>query len=723
MALRTEIFATPSLTRLTGNSNGPRSLTNERRSWGISTGPWLWAVRLRILFVIDAHINLSMRREEFGLGQVLDTLRDTSFAWWVRFEVDVAHRDGEQGTMEIRDHRHDPMIVWKRYFGFRFTQSGFDLDSYDQVWFFGYHPGEREDKDIGDFSALESDELKVLAAWMDRGGGAFATGDHGILGASMCSAIPRVRTMRKWKHADGVPDGYDETRHETLRQVPNTSEFAKESDRWPQPIEPVFRNLATSAAFPFTAIAGVPTLAPHPLLCAPEGIIDMLPDHMHEGEVVEDADVELDRPLDIPGYTRPEYPPAIQTVALAGATGATSARPAALHRPRPEVIAHAWTTNPGQDSKRFPVISVYDGVGAGIGRVVVDSTWHHWFSYNLVGFQEDNPHVYARMQAFYRNVAVWLATPAQRAAMLYAATWGALTGLSPMAFHRAMNAWEVGERVVDVIGRTASQCILSEMVAGFLTRDGADLFRVPHGVPRGEPCWSCLPRELMDRAVVGGIGAGLIDLALDYKEQWALKQRPLLDPDAIRQKATAGAEDGLRLLTVSLERASTDLAALRDQLTDQSQPLPVETIPIPIETARVRIVAERLQLPDASDPVLLDDQLSLTLRVRLDEAVIATHTIEQLGIPPFGVHGALIDLRQDLAWATVQTGQILSIEVLVGAWRFDEMGPEVMRFREELTGDPSGWLGRHAPGRAQPWRLWYRIDPIDAASTGTPGLT
>ena len=31
-------------------------------------------------------------------------------------------------------------------------------------------------------------ELKVLAEWMDAGGGVFATGDHAYLGASMCSS-------------------------------------------------------------------------------------------------------------------------------------------------------------------------------------------------------------------------------------------------------------------------------------------------------------------------------------------------------------------------------------------------------------------------------------------------------------------------------------------------------------------------------------------------------
>ncbi|MDQ4037812.1 MAG: hypothetical protein M3313_05555, partial [Actinomycetota bacterium] len=43
------------------------------RLWGIGDGPWLWATRIRILFVIDGRINEGHSEEEFGLGPVLDT--------------------------------------------------------------------------------------------------------------------------------------------------------------------------------------------------------------------------------------------------------------------------------------------------------------------------------------------------------------------------------------------------------------------------------------------------------------------------------------------------------------------------------------------------------------------------------------------------------------------------------------------------------------------------
>jgi hypothetical protein len=61
--------------------------------WGIGLVPWLWGVQLRILFVIDGRITEGRGGEEFGLGLVLDTMRDRSFAWWVRIDVDVVSRN------------------------------------------------------------------------------------------------------------------------------------------------------------------------------------------------------------------------------------------------------------------------------------------------------------------------------------------------------------------------------------------------------------------------------------------------------------------------------------------------------------------------------------------------------------------------------------------------------------------------------------------------------
>ena len=115
---------------------------------------------------------------------------------------------------------------------------------------------------------------------MDRGGGVFAAGDHWNLGASMCSRIPRVRTMRRWTPEQGVPKMDGDTRNETL-QPGLGYEDLWEKDAVPQPVELVYQSRVTS-------ILARP-LFPHSLLATPTGVVDRFPDHMHEGDVVDDC--------------------------------------------------------------------------------------------------------------------------------------------------------------------------------------------------------------------------------------------------------------------------------------------------------------------------------------------------------------------------------------------------------------------------------------------------
>ena len=83
------------------------------------------------------------------------------------------------------------------------------------------------------------------------------------------------------------------------------------------------------------------------------------------------------------------------------------------------------TTNLESPKTRFAMIAALDGDPFDVGRVVVDSTWHHWFSLILIGLRDQAPAFYRNMQAYYRNIGLWLATPSQRASMLFRATWGA----------------------------------------------------------------------------------------------------------------------------------------------------------------------------------------------------------------------------------------------------------------------------------------------------------
>jgi hypothetical protein len=97
--------------RLTNGDPDPRPHSGKRwgpgeisgvTSWPIGKPPWLWTTRIRILFVMDGRIRVTSYPEAFGLGLVVDTMRNLNFpTWWVRFEVTLAHRDSPSTKADL----------------------------------------------------------------------------------------------------------------------------------------------------------------------------------------------------------------------------------------------------------------------------------------------------------------------------------------------------------------------------------------------------------------------------------------------------------------------------------------------------------------------------------------------------------------------------------------------------------------------------------------------
>jgi hypothetical protein len=668
--------------------------------WGVDLPSPQWSVWVRILVVVDNEMTLGFGDgDEFGLGMVLDTLRDRSFAWWVRFVVDVGWRglprSGQPDDLGGGTNFGQPPLFNLQYFNFQFTQAGFDLDVYDEVWFFGYNP-----EGAGPITPLDDPELKLVADWMDRGGGVLGTGDHERLGADLCSRIPRVRTMRKWRILeDGAPTQDGSTRNETYAPWFGHGFPEAEGDFAPQPIEPVYR-----------IAGGLPLRwdrVPHPLLCGAEGVIEEFPDHMHEGEVFEDDQVDFNRELDIPGYEGREYPPSRPQV-LARVLNLPGVDP--LPRPVPHVIAHGYTTH--EVRKRFALLGVYEGDPAGVGRVVVDSTWHHWLSMNLYGFRHTRPRVYRLMQTFFRNVALWLARPQQRAEMLYAAVWGALVGSSPMTFRREQSLWRVGELALDVIGRTAPQCIVHALGTVELHPEVVEAFYAPLDTDWSEPRPWILSQDVFNRAIVGGIGSTLLQPSLRFRDALARRERPQLDGRALGHEAAAGVEAGYRAFVDAAVATPEVLAELREGLTKGFRVLPVPP-PAPFSAMTIRIVAERLQVSDPSDPLLIDGYFTLTVRARVDESVIASAVIERMEVPESGPRGVVVPLDLELAPFDVIEGDRLIVEVLAGQEEVIGPGAQPARASDRVEGRPADWLGSHLSNTAEPWRLWYRIERIE----------
>ena len=91
---------------------------------------------LRILFVIDARICTHKDPANFGLGNVLETLRDDTFAWWARFHVQVVRRDyGERVLPSVYPDTNYTVgnAPGFEINGFRFTEDNFSFNDWDQV--------------------------------------------------------------------------------------------------------------------------------------------------------------------------------------------------------------------------------------------------------------------------------------------------------------------------------------------------------------------------------------------------------------------------------------------------------------------------------------------------------------------------------------------------------------------------------------------------------------
>jgi hypothetical protein len=348
---------------------------------------------LRILIVADGEIAFEPGGSGFGISRLIDLLYSPPtpirFQLRAQIQVHLAQRGLGNPVVNPNAQRYEPT-----YKNFRFVMDGFNLDDYDEVWLFGLwseeHPG-----------ALTADEVQVLRTWMDNGGGVFATGDHGTLGAALCKDVPRVRHMRRWTSNQNPPPQHGPERHVTTQPATEGQgagyeiiPSANEADNVPKPISPITGFLRTEVDDQgrLVRIESV-----HPLLCAVGGPITVLPDHPHEGEV---ADF-----VDIVALDEAEFPRNNTT------------------RPRPQVVAFARSGRPSDSAallqyeegpvgaSDFAAIGAYDGQQVDVGRVVVDSTLHHWLDQNLEGLE---PEDLAKIQAYHLNVAIWLARPEHR---------------------------------------------------------------------------------------------------------------------------------------------------------------------------------------------------------------------------------------------------------------------------------------------------------------------
>jgi len=329
---------------------------------------WWWWRRctVKVLIVADGGLNFGIGG--FDLSEFLTSFNQLQSTTWNNYQITLGHRG-------IITPSTNPLVV-NQISNFNF-QTSVTLNDFDQVWLFGINNG------VG----LPAAELTVVEAYMNGGGGLFATGDHGTLGSSLCGNITRVKDMRYWADFGANEVGMSQARrNDTNRPKAGDSTslyFDNQSDNIPQ-------NIAVR-----TFGAGMP----HPLLSIstsirPSGIIDIMPDHPHEGECKQETSFTAN------GVTVPTQIIATSFV-LGGSTTAGGAGKA-LTEP------HC-----------FPSIAVWDGRFANAGRIVVDSTWHHFININLNGVGSNGGDIpgqqsgltssdFIAIRQYFMNISLWM---------------------------------------------------------------------------------------------------------------------------------------------------------------------------------------------------------------------------------------------------------------------------------------------------------------------------
>lgn len=499
--------------------------------------PYRFRTNVDILVVVDSEI-ATQPGVGFGIGSVIEMLRQTHVGC-MHFRVDIARRTSASPTVIANPGEFEP-----KYTGFRFDmqQDGsYVLDKYEQVWCFGFKPDNLggPDSNIDQPSAIPATdaELAKLASWMkDKQGGVFATGDHDYLGASMCRRIPRIGTMRRWTNLDQVPPIDTEDRIDTLR--PPSAAFEPGAPGGPAPLgNGIHQADATIQPIQWVAWQTVRTSVfkqrkrPHPVLCHPSlGPIDVMPDHAHEGLCRDTGTVPLNGTYNFDGGgEQAEYPDAIS----------------GSGRPEPMVIAYGSTLGsppynfskgPQPARARFPMISVYDGHLAGVGRCATDSTWHHWMDVNILDIKAEGADKWEKVKRYFINLAVWLNPPGYSTDCLLLSTFTShFSSVGLQEYSPKLSDFELGVSLHEYLSSTYGPCWVSQTIYDILDILKVRWIEDPR-IPIPDPCFTCPPFDFVEINALGG-------LVRSSMENAAMLHAAIRDDKSIDQLKAKSLED------------------------------------------------------------------------------------------------------------------------------------------------------------------------------------
>jgi len=396
--------------------------------------------KIKILLYTDDPNAITAGDNLLGLGSMIERLKahapvfaDLSVKWVSRSSDSDHHADNKLNLVMSRE----------------LEQTG---EPFDEIWFFGLHQANTEKFSLGAFRGGPESELSVaevedIDKWMKLeggvGGGVLMTGDHNNpvppkwlrntdgrcadpvtapellgLGRAIGRSVPRAGELRRW---DGPPSSRAGDCLNTL------ASDGFQTDRVPQKL---IYGLVNADGEPDSEGK------PHPLFYyGSESFIDIFPDHRHEGALKD------------PDLTNTAVWPV-------GPMG----------QPKPCVVAFGTDRKSG---KRIGLVTTYDGDGAGVGRIVADSSWHHYVNINLKGFPHPAPQKSDsdKIGQFYGNLAIWLA-PLSKRRQMADAMYRELADYT-LLLEQPGDPFHTGEVAFSVLGRSTSPCEIHELLRAF----------------------------------------------------------------------------------------------------------------------------------------------------------------------------------------------------------------------------------------------------------------
>ncbi len=389
-----------------------------------------------LLYTDDPQVSPTAHLGEFlGLGSMIERLNQhaPTFA-----DLNIKWISRNTDSSNHANNRIDAVLAQE-------AQTG---EPFDEIWFFGLHQANTEKFSLGAFrggpnSELDAAEVAALQQWMgtengSHGGGVLMTGDHASssppkllatpnnpcgdipagadflgLGRAIGRCVPRAGLLRRW---EGPPTNRAEDSFNTI----DMSGF--EMDRTPQTLH--LRKLNLDGDPDSNGM-------PHPVFFyGPNQFIELFPDHVHEGAVIIPSNLE--------GWPT-------------GPKGQT----------QPQVVATGIDPRNGQ---ALNILATYNGDLTAVGRIVSDSTWHHYMNLNLRGFQHPAPKGSPSDQIgqFYGNLAIWLAPRNKRLQMARAMCWQ--LARYTLLLEEPGDPETIGNLANSVLGESTSPCEIHELL-------------------------------------------------------------------------------------------------------------------------------------------------------------------------------------------------------------------------------------------------------------------